>query len=294
MGLRTGKLPDSRFTANSKWSDRDDHGPQQARLYKNEGSIIGWCTRTYAPVSEFLQIDFGVVQLFTGIALQGHARTAVYNIVKFVLGYSINGFEWETYKEHQLEKEFNGPARTIGDTLVSRFHRIIARFIRVIPKQRLSSLLHCIRMEMFGCAPTSPIFNDKAYTARDTYKIGSVVNGQISFFGYAPISKQVTVEISSAKNSNELAKNIVQSHYEEVNITTKYENGTFLNDQIGRIAVSKDKEKNVKNAVRIKYNLPESGFCNFDIAFNSTVSTLTIISLQRSIVVATGGNCNTS
>lgn len=275
MGIRTGKLPDSRFTAKSKWNNDVNHGPQHARLqYKGVG-IPGWCTSSGAPVSEFLQIDFGVVQLFTGIALQGHAY-GPNSVVKFVLGYSVDGVGWETYKENQINKEFNGPTHTIGDISVSWFHRILARFVRVIPKQRTSSSLHCIRMEMFGCAPTSPIFDDKAYTAGDTNKIGSVANGQVSFFGYAPISKQVTVEMSSAKFRSNLAQNAAQAHYSKVNITTKYENGTVLSEQVGRSSILNDQEKNVKNAARIMYDLPESGYYNFNIGFTSTVSILAI------------------
>ena len=284
MGLRTGQLPDSRFTAASKWDVGDNFAPHQARLHNGGGSIRGWCTMNNAPVSEYLQIDFGVVQLFTGIALQGQDTTDTHCVVKFVLGYSIDGVRWETYKEDQIEKEFGGPTTMMGDILVSRFNRILARFIRVIPKQRSYSTVHCIRMEMFGCAPASPIFDDKAYTARDTYEIGNVANGQISFYAYAPISKQVTVEMSSAKHRNNLAKNTAQSHYRKVNVTTKYENGTVLSEKVGRVAILKDEKTNVKSAARIIYDLPESGFCNFDVGFTSAVSILAICSLQHSIL----------
>ena len=285
MGLRTGQLPDSRFAAASKWMNDDNYAPHQARLHNGGGWIRGWCTMGHAPVSEYLQIDFGLVQLFTGIALQGQANSHTHYIVKFILGYSIDGVRWETYKEDQIDKEFNGPTTMIGDILVNRFDRILARFIRVIPKQRSSSGVHCIRMEMFGCAPLSPIFDDKAYTERDTYKIGSVANGQISFYAYAPISKQATVEMSSAEHRNNLAKNTAQLHYRKVNVTTKYENGTILSEQVGRVVILNDEETNVKNAARIKYDLPESGFCNFDVGFTSAVSILAICLLQRSIVL---------
>ncbi len=193
MGVRTGKLSDSRFTATSVWNNHADHLPSKSRLHM---AGYGWCAEENAPLSHYLQVDLGVKRLITGIAIQGQPSSGKHALSKFDIEYSLDGKTWQYYVEDSnTKKTFIGVERILlGETKVNWFRRTLARFIRIMPVARDTAhdITHCIRFELFGCSPKGPIFTESLYDS-SSKEITDTNDGQIAFYGIAPVSKKIEI-----------------------------------------------------------------------------------------------------
>lgn len=110
MGLRSGRLSDSRFTAKSVYSILDkSYAAYQARLHKE---IPGWCCKAASPVSDYLQIDLSTIKVLRGIALQSHGTIkGLTPVASFKIQHSVGGRQWQTYSKNSTDYEFRGISR---------------------------------------------------------------------------------------------------------------------------------------------------------------------------------------
>ena len=106
MGLLTGHLSDSRFSAKSVYGNSPAYGPHEARLFR---TAPGWCSGAYSPVTDYLQIDLASIKVLSGIALQGHGTwKGRMSVTSFFVQHSTNGIDWSTYSENSTDFEFQG------------------------------------------------------------------------------------------------------------------------------------------------------------------------------------------
>ena len=106
MGFRSGRLPDARFTAKSVYDANPLHAQYQARLHK---PVPGWCSKTYSPISDYLQIDLATIKVLRGMALQSHGTAVGYwPVLSFIIQHSIDGGQWNTYSENSTDFELRG------------------------------------------------------------------------------------------------------------------------------------------------------------------------------------------
>jgi hypothetical protein len=89
--MQSGKIPDSRITASSEWSDRN-WGPRYARLLGN----ACWIAHPSDP-DQWLQIDFKYKATITEILTQGRRNTNQW-VRSYTIAYSDDGVNFATYK----------------------------------------------------------------------------------------------------------------------------------------------------------------------------------------------------
>jgi hypothetical protein len=95
LGMQSGKIPDSRITASSKWNSH--WGPRYGRLHGNKS----WIARP-SDTNQWLQIDFKYKATVTEILTQGRPHTSKEQWVKYyTIAYSDDGMDFETYKGYK-------------------------------------------------------------------------------------------------------------------------------------------------------------------------------------------------
>ena len=268
MGLRTGQLPDSRFTAKSIYST--SHLPHFARLHHPTRS---WCSAK-SSLSDWLQIDLGVVKLISGLAIQPMVERSIMHPVKrFYIQYSLDCANWNTYNDivSGSRKEFVGCENLLNEVRVNWFIRMPMRCVRIIPLARQTDLdTHCIRMELYGCEPKGPIFKNDKFRASPQY-IQDDVHNQLSFYGISPPSKQSVIRITTAASNTTLAENPEQVHAFNSIAELRTNNGSIRNGY-GKVSRARDKDSRMTSLVIIRLNTDEVAYHSFDLNTTERVS----------------------
>lgn len=269
MGLRSHHLDDARMEAKTNLNSRAT--ANRGRLMDDK---FGWCGTASLP-SDYLQVDFGVVKVVSGIALQGH-ETLTDHVTKFKVEYSSNGVVWKTYTESGgADKELNSYNQNkLLNVRVNWFlTRLIARYIRFVPTARTTTTSkHCSRIELFGCAPKSTLFLDH-FTPSKSVHIGKYISGNVAFYGYGTKQSsvnEVTVGMSMAPENTNLATNLEQIYLSRVNETTVYESGTILED-VANISRMSDGVRQIHTRATVEYSMPNEGYYNYDVGFGARV-----------------------
>ena len=94
------KIPDVKMTASTSYSG--NHYPYYGRLNENR-SNGGWCTKTSADRTDYLQVDMGAVHSVCAVATQGQ-RAGSHWITSYKVHLSTDGVTWNSYKENNVEK----------------------------------------------------------------------------------------------------------------------------------------------------------------------------------------------
>lgn len=148
--MENGNIQDDQITASSQWNSVT-HGVTRARLNLLPSSGAGGWVALQHTIHEWLQVDLrSHYTSVTGLATQGRNDHGQW-VTKYNVQYSIDGVEFEYYKENgqSLRKEFSG--NQDRDTVV--YHElnppITARYIRFRPLtwQGLVSM----RVELYTC-----------------------------------------------------------------------------------------------------------------------------------------------
>ncbi|XP_022804957.1 lactadherin-like isoform X3 [Stylophora pistillata] len=148
--MENGNIQDDQITASSQWNSVT-HGVTRARLNLLPSSGAGGWVALQHTIHEWLQVDLrSRYTSVTGLATQGRNDHGQW-VTKYNVQYSIDGVEFEYYKEsgQSLRKEFSG--NQDRDTVV--YHElnppITARYIRFRPLtwQGLVSM----RVELYTC-----------------------------------------------------------------------------------------------------------------------------------------------
>ena len=276
LGLRTWKIPDSRFYAKSYWANDANHRPLFGRLHNT--STAGWCSFLNTPVSEYLQVDLGRVKLVSGVAIQGHSTLSDNVVTKFKVEFSEDGVNWQYHQNDPSSiKEFDGIGATgmqVGETRVNWLRNTKSRFIRVVPTARISlrQNLNCMRIELFGCSipASSPNVN---WSQGPSQYINKYYKGSISAF--ATIKNNLKVGISTAADNSTLAKNTQQIHFKKVNASITLGNGTGLKET-GKFSMVTDDLK-MDTSAFTNIDVKEEDCYKFEVDFAGKVRFLIIL-----------------
>ena len=269
LGIRIGKLPNSRFYARTTYANDINHRPFAALLHSTKGH---WCSTTYVPVSDYLQVDLGVPKVISGIAIQANTYHGLHYVTKFKLQYSLDGMSWNTKKDSSGSNQvFSGLTKADKyETRANWFERTLMRMVRIVPKTRVTPHgTTCLRFELFGCSPEKPIFTNNVFESSSEL-IAQYNNGKASIYSIAPLSKKVKIGISTAADNPSLAQYTDQLHLYRVNDSVTFENGTLLKNFA--------KVTKIRNLVKKQYpvaftesEVPQTDYCVFDIGFGSRV-----------------------
>eukprot|EP00795_Rhopilema_esculentum_P010296 gene10296-18995_t len=264
LGVRTRKIPDSRFYARTSWSNDIDHMPHIARLHSSKP---GWCSGTYVPVSEYLQVDFGTRKILSAVAIQGSGLNGRNGISKFKIEYSNDGINWEFYNRglsSAVELDgLQGEHTDQFETKVNWIQNIQMRFIRVVPTARASDYSTCLRMELFGCS-ISKGFVSVELSPSSSMFVNDIFTGKISLFG--TITKNMSVHISTAPDFSSLATSNDQFHFRRINASTTVDNGTVIMDN-GEINLLTDWTRKIDNEALIQFGLKGDIYYAFEVDF---------------------------
>ena len=214
LGIRTGKIPDSRFTASSVWRNEDANMAFRGRL-NDRLHYSGWCSAEGAPISHFIQVDLGVSKAISGAAIQGNYNGSKY-LTNYSIEYSSDGIEWLSYKKpgQNDRKVFPGLYGVgLGTTRVNWFEvSILTRYVRIVPSGRNSDS-SCVRFDMFGCANTA-ILDAKSFENLSFKPLDKIYK---RFAVYAMVAGRSTAKIgiSSKAGSTIFGQNIDQFHIYE-------------------------------------------------------------------------------
>ena len=274
MGVQSRKIPDSGFTAKSIWSaDRSRHMPNKARLH--DRLHPGWCSGGYVPVSDYIQVDLGTVKILTGLAIQGHGTYYGHHyITKFSLDYSIDGYKWLFYTDigSQSKKVFDGIRRLeVIETRLNWFQRTMMRFIKIVPAARVSSHgTTCLRMELYGCTPQTPIFieDDKGDL---NMNIQEVYTKSLKVHYSVPKETKVGFEISTAADDKTLSTIVDQVNFKKMNGSIVHDNGTVETNS-GMVQITQDELTKVEISAKIEFNAAEANYYVFNTNYTFQVS----------------------
>lgn len=210
LGMRTGKIPNSRFTASSVWGNEAASMPFRARL--DDRWYNGWCSAEGAPLSHFIQVDLGALKVLSGIALQGNHNGSKY-LKTYSIEYSGDGIKWQFYRKPGQRNKmimsglFGGG---MGVTRISWFEvAIVARYVKIIPSSRNSDS-SCVRFDLFGCAHKA-LFDDSSLD-NIIFKPLQKIDKNLSVHAIVPNTSPIIIGISSAASNDSLAQNIDQFH----------------------------------------------------------------------------------
>ncbi len=277
MGMRTGRIKDSQISASSVWYNDKNHQSYQARLHKN---IQGWCAARRAPISHYIQVDLGVKQMMTGLAIQGHNFRGTHAVTYFKLQHSLDGVTWEYYvDDSNAVKVFKGlPRVLVKETATIWFSRTFLRFIRIIPTARLTTYYsgtHCIRMELFGCPAKGPMFTQNIFSNRNV-SIADERDGVASFHGISPLGKKAEVRISVAASNTTLEHPTDQLHLVEVGSKIT-RNGNVVKNAANTTRM-KNADRGITRAVRVDCKFNASEYHSLNIAIKNKVGYCTKMS----------------
>ena len=274
MGIQTNKIPDSAFTATTTYRNDAGHSPYQARLHQN--SYAGWCSEAQRPVSDYLQVDIGTVKILTGLAIQGHGKLKGYHYVtKFKLDYSIDGSTWNSYKDIGISttKEFHGIRRLeVIETRVNWFHRTMVRYLKFIPSARVTDSSHmtCLRIELYGCSPQTPIIQE--VNGKNTnHELLGIYSNSFTIYYTVPVQSKPIFEISTAADNTSLHNSIDQVHIREITSSTTYDNGRVQLNH-GVVNIQTNKSNKIDSCATVEFNTAEPNYYTFVINYNYQVS----------------------
>ena len=272
MGIQTGKIPDSAFSAKSIWDNDNRYYPHRARL--NGKLFPGWCSRRNSRVSDYLQVDLGKVETLTGLAIQGSmSNQSTSYVTKFSLEYSTDGSTWLSYKDisSSYPMVFDGIHRMESiETRVNWFHRIMARYFKIVPSARvIGDVRTCLRIELYGCTQNSPIFvhdygNSANYEALGEYSNSFTVHSTV------PAESKSIIEISTAADNKTLENNIDQLEIQNVTGSIEHENGT-LEINAGIVNIIKNQSTKADSSATIEFKKMESNYFKFNVNYNYKV-----------------------
>ncbi|XP_038143047.1 discoidin domain-containing receptor 2 isoform X3 [Cyprinodon tularosa] len=150
LGMEDGRIRDEDLTASSQWYKTT--GPQYARL-NCEGGDGAWCPKEQreSTASEFLQIDLRRLTFLTLVGTQGRWGKGQGREFsqEYRLNYSRDGQLWKSWKNRLGNEVLEGNKDTYGVSSNDLKPAIIARFVRVIPVSRATTV--CMRVELYGC-----------------------------------------------------------------------------------------------------------------------------------------------
>ncbi|XP_072048320.1 retinoschisin-like [Amphiura filiformis] len=147
--MESGDIADKQITASSENSGLSLKAPK-ARLNSAQGS---WFAGTH-DVNQWIQVNFDVPHVITGVILQGRC-----NYPQWVKTYKVeyyDGFHWQYILDDTTDgaQEFDG--NTDKDTPMTTYfdHPIKARYIRIRPHTWNGAVT--LRFELLGCEDTKP------------------------------------------------------------------------------------------------------------------------------------------
>eukprot|EP00795_Rhopilema_esculentum_P010284 gene10284-18981_t len=264
LGVRTRKIPDSRFYARTSWNNDIGHMPHIARLHSSKP---GWCSGTYVPVSEYLQVDLGTRKILNGVAIQGQGIDGRHRISKFKIEYSNDGINWEFYNRglsSAVELDgLQGEHTDQFETKVNWLQNIQMRFIRVVPTARATDYSTCLRMELFGCSISRSFVSVELWPSSSMF-VNDIFTGTISLFG--TITKNMSVHISTAPDFSSLATSNDQFHFRRINASTTVDNGTVIMDN-GEMNLLTDWTRKFDNEALIQFGLKGDIYYAFEVDF---------------------------
>ncbi|CAH3178508.1 unnamed protein product, partial [Porites evermanni] len=121
------RIPNAQMTASSYYST--GYYPYYGRLNEARG-FGGWCPTTrQGPRTDYLQVDLGTVHSVCAVATQG-ASNIDERTTSYILRISNNGVTWNTYKEDNAEKVFQGNTDRHTIVLHALSPAVKARFVR--------------------------------------------------------------------------------------------------------------------------------------------------------------------
>ena len=267
LGIRIGKLPNSRFYARTTYGNLEDHRPYQARLHNTNP---GWCSVHYSPVSDYLQVDLGVAKVLSGIAIQGHGRGNNDYITKFKLEYSLDGHAWLTKKAQAgATQEFSAiKKKERHETKVNWFERTLARLVRIVPIARTTAAT-CLRFELFGCSPEKPLFTNNVFQS-SSEPIAQYNDGKLSIHSIASSSQKVKVAVSTAAGQTSLAQYTDQLHFHRVNESITFDNGTVFQN-LAKVTKVRNDIKKLNHMALVEYEVQETDYHVLEVGVGSRV-----------------------
>ena len=268
LGVRTRKIPDSRFYAKTVWANGINHQPYLARLHYYGP---GWCSYHNTPVSEYLQVDLGTMMILSGVAIQSHGSANAHAVTKFKIEYSKNGIIWQFYKNEQDSVlEFTAlRERNRLETRVNWFRSLRTRLIRVVPTARSTTLsINCMRIELFGCA-ISRSFLSVEWSPSSSFSTNDNFKGSVLAFG--TIKNNLTVGISTASSNKSLANKLDMFHFNKMNASTTFDNGTVKIESGGLVNIVTDTTRKVDIAAFLQFIIIEENYYAFDLDIGGKV-----------------------
>ena len=268
LGIRTGKIPDSSFTASLVWSNQNAYKAFRARLYERDYG--GWCSGEPPALSQFIQVDLGVLKVLSGLAIQGN-----YSGTKYPLNYSIeysgDGIGWQIYRKPGQTNRAILPGVYGDGKGVTRVHwlewNVVARYVRIIPSSSNTNN-SCVRFELFGCGLRT-IFEDRGLNNLD-FRPWEKPNTSLTVYAIGPSDSSVMITLSSAASKEDIGHKIDQFHIEELNgIAIKASSNEIMPN-------GEAKNSTQTNSVKIA----SSGTMTFDISMEDYYKFEVNISLQ--------------
>ncbi|XP_065068714.1 uncharacterized protein LOC135694014 [Rhopilema esculentum] len=283
LGVRTRKIPDFRFYAKTVWGNDIYHQPYLARLHYYGP---GWCSYSNTPVSEYLQVDLGTMMILSGVAIQSHGSGNGHAVTKFKIEYSENGIIWQFYKSEQDSVlEFTAlRERNRLETSVNWFGNLKTRLIRVVPTDRLSvSGVSCMRIELYGCAISRGFLSvdwspSSSFSTNDNFK-GSV-------FAFGTIKNNLTIGISTASSNKSLANKLDLFHFDKINASTTFDNGTVKKESGVENFVT-DKMRKIDSVAFLQFNVVEENYYVFDLDIAGKVLDAKLTTGEKQAVIST-------
>ena len=270
LGIRIGKLPDTRFYARTTYANDVNHRPFAALLHSTKGQ---WCSTVNAPVSDYLQVDLGVPKIISGIAIQANTYHGLHYVTQFKLQYSLDGMSWDTKKDSSGSNQlfFGLTKAEIYETRANWFERTLMRMLRIVPKTRVTTHgTTCLRFELFGCSPERPIFMNNIFESSSEL-IAQYNNGKASMYSIAPLSKKVKIGISTAADNLSLARYTDQLHLYRVNDSVTFENGTVLRNY-AKVIKMRNFVKKQYHVAFTEFEVPKTDYYVFQVGVGSRVS----------------------
>ena len=211
LGAQNWEIPNTAFTAQSNMGS--DYQPFYGRLQKHSN---GWCSGRGTSVSEYIQVDIGTMKAVTGVAIQGEggANDGDNYVTKFKLQYSIDNHDWNYYVETGASaKIFDGLQRKERmETKVNWFRRTMARYLRIVPTERSTSDLSCLRLEFYGCAPKTTVFSVDNLKQLQPFTPNKYHKSNLSVCSFVREPSTLKFGISNAAENQSFADNIQQIH----------------------------------------------------------------------------------
>lgn len=280
LGSQDGKILNSAFSAASVMSS--DHLPQYARLHADSN---GWCSASGSSIFEGLKIDLGRTKFVSGIAIQGNGKGAGHYVTQFKLKYKTDNGGWLVYVDSTTGRPhlFGGLMRDgITTTRVNWFQRLMARYIEIVPTGRVStSSITCIRLELYGCEPATPVIVGYAFKTLQ-FVVRQHQSPSFSVYTSEQLQSTVTFGLSMAGSNESLASDIKQMHIRTMAAIIKTDYDKKIRNMVTkRIAAD---EMLMRTTAFLDVNLQNTGYYDFEIDGTCTVRiTFHFISIDRQL-----------